>query len=382
MKLRALLPLMLCALLLASCREGSALGEIELPETLKVTAQLPEGYPAEVTAYNLSWYEADERVAIDTFMHAEPQEREEQATGPIFRTYTESFIEHLNIYAGVSHGGMDYGYYTPGGADYSEVMKERDTLKHYLRRQQPWECINTDLTPRARGNGSMGEAGQENLGFMSYDDALGELEDRLALFPGHELIRGEAHTAGLLNQNRDIFNRNTTQWSSDTVSKSFTKDDEYYYFEFREVLDGIPFCNAQWAESTFGESGGGSLPSIHAIYNKDGLIELHAGSMVEPGEAISTEPIIPPEEALKVYVDEYSKAIHFENSEVISLELNYLILADSKGLYARPAWVLTTAIEKKAGQGDSTSDFDYTDYGVTAVSTYSGVILERETDMR
>ena len=101
MKLRALLPLMLCALLLASCREGSALGEIELPETLKVTAQLPEGYPAEVTAYNLSWYEADERVAIDTFMHAEPQEREEQATGPIFRTYTESFIEHLNIYAGV-----------------------------------------------------------------------------------------------------------------------------------------------------------------------------------------------------------------------------------------------------------------------------------------
>ena len=104
--------------------------------------------------------------------------------------------------------------------------------------------------------------------------------------------------------------------------------------------------------------------------------------MVESGEAISTEPIIPPEQALKVYVDEYSKAIHFEDSEIIGLELNYVIAADSKGLYARPAWVITTAIEKKAGQGDSTVDFDYTDYEVTAVSAYSGVILERETDMR
>ena len=44
--------------------------------------------------------------------------------------------------------------------------------------------------------------------------------------------------------------------------------------------------------------------------------------------------------------------------------------------------MITTAIEKKAGQGDSTVDFDYTDYEVTAVSAYSGVILERETDMR
>ena len=104
--------------------------------------------------------------------------------------------------------------------------------------------------------------------------------------------------------------------------------------------------------------------------------------MVEPGEAISAEPIIPPEEALKAYVEEYSKAIHFENSEIISLELNYVIITDSKGLYARPAWIITTAVEKKAGQGSNTAGFDYTDYEAAAVSAYSGVILERETDMR
>lgn len=375
--------LVLCTLLLFSgC--GSGKETVELPQTLQIMAELPEDYPQEVTAYNLSWYETDEDTAIGAFMHTEPQEREEQATGPIFRTYTENFSEHLHIYAGVSHGGMDYGYYTPGNADFGEVAQERNILKYYLRRQQPWECINTDLTPRKRGNGSMGEAGQEDLDFMSYDDALKELEDRLSAcsVPGRALIRGEAHTAGLLNKNRDIYNRHATEWSSDTISKSFTEDDEYYYFEFREILDDIPFCNGQWAESTFGESGGGSLPNIHAIYNKDGLIEFYAGSMVEPGEAITTEPVIPPEQALKVYVDEYSKAIHFEDSEIIGLELNYVIVADSKGLYARPAWVITTAIEKKAGQGDSTVDFDYTDYEVTAVNAYSGVILERETDMR
>lgn len=387
MKRRVLLLLTLCAALsvmIAGCREGSAPGEIKLPETLKVAAKLPEEYPGQVTAYRLTWYEADERRAIDAFMHTEPQEREEQATGPIFRTNTESFREHLHIYAEVIHGGMDYSYYTPGGADFGEVVKERELLNYHLRRQQPWECIKTDLTPREMGNGSMGEAGREDLGFMTYDDALAELEARLSAcsVPSCQLIRGEAHTAGLLNQNRDIYNRAAGDRGGEAISKTFTQDDEYYYFEFREILDGIPFCNAQWAESTFGESGGGSLPGVRAIYHKDGLIDFRAGSMVEPGEAISAEPIIPPEEALKAYVEEYSKAIHFENSEIISLELNYVIITDSKGLYARPAWIITTAVEKKAGQGSNTAGFDYTDYEAAAVSAYSGVILERETDMR
>ena len=94
MKRRVLLLLTLCAALsvmIAGCREGSAPGEIKLPETLKVAAKLPEEYPGQVTAYRLTWYEADERRAVDAFMHTEPQEREEQATGPIFRTHTESF---------------------------------------------------------------------------------------------------------------------------------------------------------------------------------------------------------------------------------------------------------------------------------------------------
>ena len=37
MKLRVLVPLILCALLLASCRKESVPGDIELPGTLKLT---------------------------------------------------------------------------------------------------------------------------------------------------------------------------------------------------------------------------------------------------------------------------------------------------------------------------------------------------------
>lgn len=379
--------LMLCTLLLFSgC--GSDKETVELPQTLQITAELPEDYPGEVTAYNLSWYEADEQTVVDAFIHDNSPERvfddSNSAIGPQYRGIFSDGEEVLNLYSGVVQGGMNYMYRVLGNANIDEWIKKREILDYYLRLQQPWECIKADLTPRERGNGSMGEAGQEDLDFMSYDDALKDLEDRLTAcsLPGHALIRGEVHTAAVLNKNRDIYNRFAKDRGGEIISETFTKDDEYYYFEFREILDNIPFCNGQWAESTFGESGGGSLPSIHAIYNKDGLIEFQAGSMVEPGEAITTEPIVPPEQALKAYVDEYSKAIHFENSEMIGLELNYVIVADSKGLYARPAWVITTAIEKKAGLGDSTVDFDYTDYEVTAVSAYSGVILERETDMR
>lgn len=375
--------LVLCALLIFSgC--GSGKEDIELPQTLQITAELPTDYPSEVTAYNLTWYEMDEQTAVDAFMHDDSPERVLDDTnsgiGPQYRGVFGDGEEVMNLYSGVVHGGMDYRYHSLG---YANIDKKREILDHYLRRHQPWECIKTDNYPRMMGNGSMGEAGQEDLDFKPYDDALEEIESKISAcgFPEHELIRGEAHTAGLLNQNRDIYNRFAKERGGEVISETFTKDDEYYYFEFREILDNIPFCNGIWAETTFGVSGGGSLPSIQATYDKDGLIYFYATDMMEVGEAVSTEPIIPPEEALKVYVDEYSKAIHFENTEILSVELNYVVIADSKGLYARPVWAITTATEVKAGSFEG-QDFDYIENAITAVSAYSGVILERETDMR
>lgn len=370
MKLRILALLMLCAVfVMASCREGSAPGDIELPGTLKVTAELPEDYPDEAASYDLSWYEADEGAAAGAFMRDPGSaERLEYAMGPQLRNESGEVSEYLNIHSGVLHGGLDYSYHT---------AREADT--YTLRRLHPWDNVNFDLTPRKYGNDEMAEGPAEDLGFMSYAEAMADVEARMSAagFPEHQLLLGEAYSAGALNGNRDIYNQAAERWGTEPVS-ACGEDNEFYYFQFRPVLDGIPFCNVFWPRQNSGEGG---ATGISAAYTKDGLVEFRAYNLCEPGEAVSTEAIIPPEEALAAYVEEYSKAIHFRNTDVISVELNYLKLFDSKGMYARPAWVITTATEVKAGDAENL-EFDYTEYEVTAVSAYSGVILERETDMR
>lgn len=369
MKLRILALLMLCAVLLASCREGSGQGDMELPKTLQVTAELPTEYPSEAATYDLSWYEADEQAAAGAFMRDPGSaERLEYAMGAQLRIENGEVSEYLNIHSGVLHGGLDYSYNT---------AREADT--ETLRRLHPWDNVNFDLTPRRYGNDEMAEGPAEDLDFMSYAEALADVEARMSAsgFPELQLLLGEAYSADTLNSNREIYNQAAERWGTEPVS-ACGEDDEFYYFQFRPVLDGIPFCNVFWPRQ---DSGKGGMTGISAAYTREGLVDFRAYNLCEPGESISTEAIIPPEEALAAYVEEYSKAIHFRNTDIISVELNYLKLFDSKGMYARPAWVITTATEVKAGDVENL-EFDYTEYEVTAVSAYSGVILERETDMR
>ena len=115
--------------------------------------------------------------------------------------------------------------------------------------------------------------------------------------------------------------------------------------------------------------------------DRSGLIDFWASDICVIGDAVSKESIISPQEALDVYVDEYSKAIHFTDTDILDIELNYVINVDRDGMYARPAWIITTSTLIRAEDIDN-GDVDVNEYAVTAVSAYSGVILERETDMR
>lgn len=370
--LPAMLMCMILTMALSSCSGDRASGNIDLPQTLDISTELPADYPKEVTSYNLTWYSVDEQSAIKAFMREEPQERLIDAIGIQLSAETSEGFEHLGLHTGVVHGGLNYSRY--GSADMEQE------IIHYLRKQQPWESVRTDLTPRELGNENMEEAAAEDLDFLPYEDALNEIERKMdsCAFPEYKLLLGEAHSESLLNKNRDIYNNAAKERGKELISDEFTKDDEYYYFVFRQVQDGIPFCNTSWPQYAIGEGG---IPNITAVYTRDGLISFYGYSFCDVGSAISTEPVISPEEAVSVYAKEYGKAIHFKSTDIVDIELNYVIIVDSKGMYARPAWVLTTATKMDPGDIENL-DFTYTNYEVTAISAYSGVILERETDMR
>lgn len=381
---RPLIILTLCAVCVLACSGCNSSKPVEVPKTLKITAELPEEYPEEVTVYTLSWYDVNEQTAVDAFMLDSSPERifdnTNSASGPQYRGATGGGEEVLNLTNQKIHGGMNYAYHVPEWEERTPEAWRGNPQNNRLRKQLSWEFVHGDSTTRLFGNEQMEAGFEEDLSFRPYADVLAELEEKMDAcgFPEREMLAGEAYTASTLNKNRDIYNRAAKEMDRETLPNTFTGDDEFYYFDFRVALDGIPFCNTGWTESGYGKSGS---PTIIAVYNQDGLVDFRAISLCKPGEALSTEPIISPEEALAVYVEEYSKAIHFENTELLSVELNYLITADSKGIYARPAWVLTTVTLVPAGTIEN-QDRDINEYEVTAVGAYSGVILERETDMR
>lgn len=136
--------LALCAALLTllpACRRGPGPGEIELPGTLEVKAELPGEYPGEAAAYNLEWYDPNGQTVIDNFMRSEPQERQEQANGTIFRAKNDGAYEYLFVLNGESYGGFSYSLHTydleEPGEELSEGLNKDDLLTLFLRRQQP-----------------------------------------------------------------------------------------------------------------------------------------------------------------------------------------------------------------------------------------------------
>ncbi len=360
-------------LLCSSCKNNAPQ---EIPKTLHLAAEIPNEYASEVASYKVDYYIPDEQVTVGTWMHHEPQGcHEDYAQGPQYYYETAGKREYINIYSDVLKGGFSYSSY-----ETSEDNLRSDALLCSLRKRRPQEFVRMDYTPLIMGNESMEPASAENLDFMTYEDALRELESKLTAvnFPEYELLSGEAHSLYLMNKNLEVYNQAAKAAGYESFEYTPNIDDEYYYFAFRQVKDGIPFCNTIWQRQAIGEIG---VQEITAIMDRSGLIDFWASDICVIGDAVSKESIISPQEALDVYVDEYSKAIHFTDTDILDIELNYVINVDRDGMYARPAWIITTSTLIRAEDIDN-GDVDVNEYAVTAVSAYSGVILERETDMR
>jgi len=158
-----------------------------------------------------------------------------------------------------------------------------------------------------------------------------------------------------------------------------TKSEEHYYFVYRQVQDGIPFTSAIWPRSTRSEA---TESSIVAIVGEEGLIEFSANGLFSLGDPLEECAILSPQEAVNVYLEEYTQAIHFENTRITGVELNYVVVKDGESYVARPAWMLTMETDKTTEGTDARPGTPYVEFQTLAVSADTGIILERETDTR
>lgn len=356
----------------------------ELPSTLTITAQLPTEYPETVTKYQAERFSVNETVVSNALMSHEPTERTEWAEGPTLVYQDDHVWEYLHFSTNIAQGNFSFRQYTNEEA-YQRIYRACKEL----RPMRPWEYTG-DLVSQTLGTLEMEEySEQEDLSFLSYEEAMSQLEETMAAcgMPQVELYFSESHTVKVMNGNREIYNnalaRPENAWMTgpdgEKTFDELTQEDEHYYFNYRQVQDGIPFTSAKWPRSL---SSGTTENNIAAIVSKDGLLELNVRGMFAVGAAMDTCEIISPQEAVNVYLEEYTQAIHFENTRITGVELNYVVVKDGDSYIARPAWLLTLETDMTTEETSDQPAFDYVEFETLAVSADTGVILERGTDTR
>lgn len=350
----------------------------DLPNTLTITADLPSEYPGTINKYKAEWFNVNEKFAVDTFMRHQPTQREEWAEGPTISYEDSQVLESLTLRNGSVQGGFSYRQC----AD-EESIEEIELVCEYLRPMRPWEYTG-DLVPQMLGTLEMEEyPTEEDLSFLPYKEAKAQLEETMAAcgMPQVELYFSESHTVEVMNCNREIYNAALEEsvFSSVQPIDELAESEEHYYFVYHQVQDGIPFTSAVWPRSTRSEA---TENSIVAIVGKEGLIEFSANGLFSLGDSLEECAILSPQEAVNVYLEEYTQAIHFENTRITGVELNYVVVKDGDSYVARPAWMLTLETDKTTEETDVQPGTPYVEFQTLAVSADTGIILERETDTR
>ena len=78
-----LFALLICMILLTGCVSDNE--QIKAPETLKITAELPENYPKALSKYKVDWYVQDDETAIQNLLHGEIISAEEHKMGVVVK---------------------------------------------------------------------------------------------------------------------------------------------------------------------------------------------------------------------------------------------------------------------------------------------------------
>ena len=348
----------------------------EVPPTLTITAELPSEYPETATKYQADWCNVNEQSAVTAFMRQEPTQREVWAQGPTLRAEADGVEETLVLLQTVTPGGLIYHWKT---AESEKIENVCDNL----RKMRPWE-YSGDLVSQTLGTLEMEEyPAEEDLSFLPYEEAKSHLEETMTAcgMPSVELYFSESHRLEVMNHNREIYNAalEGSGYSNVKPIDELTKSEEHYYFAYRQVHDGIPFTSAVWPRSTRSEA---TENLIFAIVGEDGLIEFSANGLFSLGDPLEECAILSPQEAVNVYLEEYTQAIHFENTRITGVELNYVVVKDGESYVARPAWMLTMETDKTTEGTDARPGTPYVEFQTLAVSADTGIILERETDTR
>ncbi len=350
----------LISLSLASC--ASTEQQHSLPETLLIECETDFETPDLLNSYELSYIDIEQDLLNQHLLKNEIVEVIEYKD--VIATYCEN-NEYLMDFTSetVNKGGFSYGngnlssdlanVYS-ANIDYGNNSISRDALLLYDRTIKYQQKSDLWFDTYA-------DTEQE---FLSLIDNLGVGDVEIWYSFSMD---SETMTENEQENNEYLIEYNDPEYSviNDTV---YDKNHEAYIFLGRQMIDSIPVSQYVWSDNSTDQS------TLFAMYSKDGLVDMRLSLCFDIGNSLGEEEIISSSEALDVFIKDYNKSLHTDNTTIYNMELNYIKLQDkNENMIAVPAYIFSTSTPT-----DSEDTPFSTNYFTNVVNAVTGEIIKTD----
>lgn len=401
--MKQLILLILTLLLICSSCSGQALSEgrvSSLNETTSINqgdlaaflsqADMPENFtfdlsldtvntPRSARIYSGQEILFDVQTAKTHLLRREIVDTKNYAEGPWFETGDDTFREHLCVYDNaVSKGGLIYNVTVNSihlPSKLSRVIVDEPGPKEAYGR------TDSDLKKSDFQSGS-------DLDFRSFTEVTAALMQILQKtgFPDMEIAETYSLDLQTMETQYAIFKQELSRYISeeDTATMQeetglvWSKDDECYLFILRQLIDQIPVMNQSWqGRGATSSPAGNPMPATRAdaYWSKDGLIQLSAYNLYSLKESSEPQKLIPPDQAITVLLEDYSRSIITRPTWIKSVELCYVAEPgqDKALLTLIPAWII--CVGEQITIIDGTEEMTDENYTFEVIHAIDGVKL-------
>ncbi len=320
------------------------LADVSLPDNLTLSfdpAQVASKKTATVYDVTPIRFSADK--LIPALLTGGVSETVSYAEGMQYRSESGGEREYLTVYDGGESFGTQSG--TDGGFNYD---LERDGIMAADKLQSVISSSRVVSMSTLANPGSSREdysTGGELAG-VDRSAALRDIVSRLSNARAPELMVRSCYFMDLptIKAHAELSG----------AEVGFSEADEGYYFNFAQVVDGIPVMDIEWEQNVNGSVYPRGGTSGEVWYTARGIE--YAGfwnlvSLTGSGETVS---LISPSEAVEALVRLLSDVISRTEYNAVTMELIYVKLPSGDGTVMRPAWIFDIVKTEKI--------FDGTDY--------------------
>jgi regulatory protein YycI of two-component signal transduction system YycFG len=158
--------------------------------------------------------------------------------------------------------------------------------------------------------------------------------------------------------------------AGDIPEFTLSEDDECYLMHFRQIVDGIPLTDSVWEKAT--RTWDVTESPIIAVYSENGLESFYSRGLYQIETAYQESPLITPLQAAQTLADDYASGIILTETEVSSVELNYVAVYENEDIVLVPAWMFVVSSRSKTP--------DTIDYRFGVVDAITGKLIRTAVD--